>query len=83
MLFRLEDRKGAGLGLALSVLQKQLSRLPVPYNQQQEEADEVGLCRCCSALVTFTKPFVREVMRKNGDSVVTPEHEELRTELVK
>lgn len=71
------------MGLALSALQKQLSRLPVPYTGQQEEADEFGLCRCCDALAVFTKPFVEEVMRTNGNHVTTSEDKELRTELLK
>ncbi len=70
------------MGLALSALQKQLSRLPVPYTRQQEEADEYGLCRCCNALAALTKPFIEEVKRKNGN-VTTYEDEELRTELLK
>lgn len=82
VLFRLEERKAASLGLALSALQKQLSRLPVPFSQQQEEADEYGVCRCCSALAAFIKPFVEEVMAKNGSYITSPEHEELRTELL-
>nr|XP_046248348.1 glomulin-like isoform X1 [Scatophagus argus] len=84
VLLCLDQRKGACVGLALSALQKQLSRLPVPYTQQQEEADEYGLCRCCNALAAFAKPFTEEVvMRKNGNYVTTPEDEELRTELLK
>ncbi|KAE8293805.1 Glomulin FK506-binding protein-associated protein [Larimichthys crocea] len=83
VLLCLEERKAACVGLALSALQKQLSRLPVPYTGQQEEADEFGLCRCCDALAVFTKPFVEEVMRTNGNHVTTSEDKELRTELLK
>lgn len=83
MFLRLEERKAASVGLTLSALQKQMSRLPVPYTRQQEEADEYGLCRCCSALAAFTKPFVEEVKRTNGNFVTTSEDEELRTELLK
>lgn len=83
MLLRLEERKAVSVGLALSALQEQLSLLPVPYTRQQEEADEYGLCRCCSALVAFTKPFVEEVKRTNGSYVTNSEDEELRTELLK
>ncbi|KAG8003266.1 Glomulin [Nibea albiflora] len=61
VLLCLEERKAACVGLVLSALQKQLSRLPVPYTQQQEEADEFGLCRCCNALAVFTKPFIEEL----------------------
>uniref|UniRef100_A0A8C4DHE8 Glomulin, FKBP associated protein b n=1 Tax=Dicentrarchus labrax TaxID=13489 RepID=A0A8C4DHE8_DICLA len=83
VLLRLEDRKSTYLGLALSALQKQLSRLPVPYSQQQEEDDEHGLCRCCNAMAAFTKPFVEEVKRKNGNYMTSSEDEELRTVLLK
>lgn len=83
VLFRLEERKAASLGLALLALQKQLSRLPVPFSQQQEAADEYGVCRCCSALAAFLKAFIEEVMTKNGSYITSPEHKELRTELLK
>ncbi|XP_038572926.1 glomulin-like [Micropterus salmoides] len=83
VLLQLEERKAACVGLALCALQEQLTRLPVPYTQQQEEADEHGLCRCCSALAAFTKPFIEEVKRKNGNYATTSEHEELKTELLK
>lgn len=83
MLLRLDERQAASLGLALSALQKQLSRLPVPYTQQQEEADVFGLCRCCTALAELTKPFIEEVKRKDGSCVTTAEDEELKTELLK
>ncbi|XP_042272140.1 glomulin-like [Thunnus maccoyii] len=82
VLLRLDERKAASVGLALSALQKQLSRLPVPYTQQQEEADEYGLCRCCTALAVLTKPFIEEVKRKDGNSVTSTEDEELKTELL-
>ncbi|GAA6230952.1 glomulin-like [Lates japonicus] len=83
VLLRLEDRRAACLGLVLSALQKQVSQLPVPYTKQQEEADEYGLCRCCIALAEFTKSFVVEVKRKDGNYATTAEDEELRTELLK
>ncbi|XP_023272274.1 glomulin-like [Seriola lalandi dorsalis] len=83
VLLRMEGRKAARVGLVLTALQKQLLRLPVPYTKQQEEADEYGLCRCCTALAEFTKSFVEEVKGKDGNSVTTAEDEELRTELLK
>ncbi|KAM8745756.1 glomulin, FKBP associated protein b isoform 2-T2 [Acanthopagrus schlegelii] len=81
VLLCLEERRAAGVGSVLSALQKQLSRLPVPYTQRQAEADEHGLCRCCNALAAFTKPFIEVAMRKNGNYVTTSEGEELRMEL--
>uniref|UniRef100_A0A3Q3H1A1 Glomulin, FKBP associated protein b n=1 Tax=Labrus bergylta TaxID=56723 RepID=A0A3Q3H1A1_9LABR len=83
VLLQLEEGKAAGVGSALSALQKQLSRLPVPYTRQQEEADQYGVCRCCHALAAFTKPFIEEVKRKNGNYITNSEDEELRTELLK
>uniref|UniRef100_A0A3B4VJJ2 Glomulin, FKBP associated protein b n=1 Tax=Seriola dumerili TaxID=41447 RepID=A0A3B4VJJ2_SERDU len=83
VLLRMEGRKAARVGLVLAALQKQLLRLPVPYTQQQEEADEYGLCCCCTALAEFIKSFVEEVKGKDGNSVTTAEDEELRTELLK
>ncbi|XP_037624747.1 glomulin-like [Sebastes umbrosus] len=83
VLLQLDDRKAACVGLALTALQKQLSRLPVPYTRQQEEADEHGLCRCYSALAVFMKPFIEEVKRRNGNYASISEDDELRTELLK
>lgn len=83
VLLQLDDRKAESVGLVLAALQKQLTRLPVPYTHRQAEADEHGLCRCCNALAAFTKPFVEEVKRKNGSYVATSENEELRIELLK
>lgn len=82
VLLQLGDRKASCLGSALSRLQEQLSRLPVPYSRQQEEADEHGLCRCCAALAELTRPFVEEVKGRNGNHAPTAEDEELKAELL-
>uniref|UniRef100_A0A3B5QMA7 Glomulin, FKBP associated protein b n=1 Tax=Xiphophorus maculatus TaxID=8083 RepID=A0A3B5QMA7_XIPMA len=79
----LDENRAAGVGLALSALHKQLSRLPVPYTQQQEEADEHGLCCCCVALATFTRPFVDGVKKKDENCNPTPEDDELKAEILK
>ncbi|KAM6963094.1 glomulin-like [Aplochiton taeniatus] len=71
-----EDR-ASSVGLALSALQKQVSRLPVPYTQQQELDDQHGLCRCCTAMARFVEPFVDEVKRKDNAA------EEMKTEILK
>uniref|UniRef100_A0A3Q4MVH7 Glomulin, FKBP associated protein b n=1 Tax=Neolamprologus brichardi TaxID=32507 RepID=A0A3Q4MVH7_NEOBR len=83
ILLRLDEGKAACVGSTLSALQKQLSRLPVPYTEQQEEADEYGLCRCSAALTVFTEPFVEEVKRTDGNCAATAEDEELKIELLK
>ncbi|XP_063322684.1 glomulin-like [Pelmatolapia mariae] len=82
VLLRLDEGKAACVGSTLSALQKQLSRLPVPYTEQQEEADEYGLCRCSAALTVFTEPFVEEVKRTDGNCAATAEDEELKIELL-
>ncbi|XP_028258875.1 glomulin-like [Parambassis ranga] len=83
VLLRLDEKKAACVGMALSAVHKQLSRLPVPYTQKQEDADAYGLCRCCTALAVFTKPFIEEVKRKDANGVCNTEDEELKTELLK
>ncbi|XP_032427324.1 glomulin-like [Xiphophorus hellerii] len=83
VLLQLDENRAAGVGLALSALHKQLSRLPVPYTQQQEEADEHGLCCCCVALATFTRPFVDGVKKKDENCDPTPEDDELKAEILK
>ncbi|TRY96461.1 hypothetical protein DNTS_027533 [Danionella cerebrum] len=65
VLLRMNTSKGPGLALALDSLQQQISKLPVPYTQKQEQEDVYGLCRSCTALLTFVQPFVQEV--KNQD----------------
>ncbi|CAG5861666.1 unnamed protein product [Menidia menidia] len=80
VLFKLDERKAVSVGLALSALQKQLSRLPVPYTEQQEEDDELGLCRCCTALALFMEPFVEEAKKKDDPCVG---EDDLKIELLK
>uniref|UniRef100_A0A673WB07 Glomulin, FKBP associated protein b n=1 Tax=Salmo trutta TaxID=8032 RepID=A0A673WB07_SALTR len=66
VLLRLGEEKAPWVGLALAALQKQVSRLPVPYTKEQEVEDAYGLCRCCSALARFMEPFVEEVKRRDN-----------------
>ncbi|KAL6458192.1 hypothetical protein MHYP_G00334220 [Metynnis hypsauchen] len=84
VLSRLGDSKALSLGRALDALQKQISKLPVPYSRKQEQEDKYGLCRCCTALLTFVQPFVQEVKSQDIKSPVTTSNdEELRTVLLK
>ncbi|XP_060774321.1 glomulin, FKBP associated protein b [Neoarius graeffei] len=84
VLMRLGDSKPALLGLILDALQKQISKLPVPYTHKQEEEDEHGLGRCCTALLTFAQPFVQEVKHQDAKSPVTNTyHARLRTVLLR
>ncbi|XP_065120758.2 glomulin, FKBP associated protein b [Paramisgurnus dabryanus] len=83
VLLRMES-KASGLALALDSLQKQISKLPVPYSHKQEQEDEHGLCRCCSAALTFVQPFVQEA--KNQDlnlDLPTNQDSKLRATLLK
>ncbi|KAM4574271.1 glomulin, FKBP associated protein b [Fundulus diaphanus] len=82
VLLELDENQAACLGLALSALQKQLSRLPVPYTRQQEEADEHGLCRCCVALAMFTKPFIEGAKKKQDSCDPTAEEDQLKAEIL-
>ncbi|XP_057696375.1 glomulin-like isoform X2 [Corythoichthys intestinalis] len=76
-LLRLKENQASSLGSALTVLHKQLSRLPVPYTEKQEEDDLMGLGRSCHALSVLTKTFT-EAVRNNGGQ----ECREMKTELL-
>ncbi|XP_048055701.1 glomulin, FKBP associated protein b [Megalobrama amblycephala] len=71
VLLRMRESKAPGLALALDSLQKQISRLPVPYSHKQEQEDVYGLCRCCTAVLTFVQPFVQEAKNQDTNSVAT------------
>ncbi|XP_077440569.1 glomulin-like [Vanacampus margaritifer] len=73
----LDVGRASWLGSALRVLHKQLTRLPVPYTEQQEEEDRLGLGRCCQALSAFTQTFAKEVRKDGGGR-----HQEMKTELL-
>ncbi|XP_036410423.1 glomulin, FKBP associated protein a [Megalops cyprinoides] len=81
VLLKLGGKKASSVGMALSTLLTQMSRLPVPYTEEQEEEDAHGLCRCCTALLGFVGPFVEEVERDLA-SASAPD-DELRAELLK
>lgn len=84
VLMRLGDSRPALLGQALDALHKQISKLPVPYTHKQEEEDEHGLGRCCTALLTFVQPFVQEVKSQDAKRPVADTyHARLRTVLLK
>ncbi|KAL0966695.1 hypothetical protein UPYG_G00298550 [Umbra pygmaea] len=87
VLLRLGSRKSSSLGMALSTLMGQVAKLPVPQTKEQEEDDVFSLCRCCSALVTFIRPFVDEAKenRQAGftNGARTPKEDELKVELLK
>uniref|UniRef100_A0A8C6U3A5 Glomulin, FKBP associated protein a n=1 Tax=Neogobius melanostomus TaxID=47308 RepID=A0A8C6U3A5_9GOBI len=77
VLLCLGVRKASSLGMALSSVLDQLCKLPVPMTKEQEEDDVFSLCRCCSEISSFIRPFVDEA-RPSG-----AHKDELRTELLK
>ncbi|KAJ8357537.1 hypothetical protein SKAU_G00203310 [Synaphobranchus kaupii] len=81
VLLQLASKKASSVGMALSTLLAQVSRLPVPYTEEQEEADQYGLCRCCAALLSFVRPFVEEAAKGLADG--SAPDDELRSELLK
>ncbi|XP_036205295.1 glomulin isoform X2 [Myotis myotis] len=77
---KLHSNKSYSVGLALSTIWSQLSLLPVPYSKEQIQTDDYGLCRCCKALIEFTKPFVKEATDDKENSL---ENQRLKDELLK
>ncbi|KAM4556665.1 glomulin, FKBP associated protein a isoform 1-T2 [Fundulus diaphanus] len=95
VLLRLGSRKASSLGMTLSSVLDQLAKLPIPNTKEQEEHDVFSLCRCCTDLIQFVRPFVQETrLNQSGDDQLENSHrtasgqdegaeEELRTELLK
>lgn len=77
--------------MTLSSVLDQVAKLPLPYTKEQEEDDVFSLCRCCTNLITFIRPFVQEVKQNLQNSEELSEGkrmggqnmDELRTELLK
>lgn len=81
--------------MTLSSMLDQLAKLPTPNTKEQEEDDVFSLCRCCSDLIQFVRPFVHEARlnqsseNQMGNSLNTARRQdeggedELRTELLK
>lgn len=94
VLLRLGSRKPSSLGMALSSILNQLAKLPLPYTKEQEEDDIFMLCRCCTHLMNFVRPFAEEAQKNamrsreqkegkaSGDQDSNTENE-LQTELLK
>ncbi|XP_060899434.1 glomulin, FKBP associated protein a [Labrus mixtus] len=93
VLLSLGSRKASSLGMSLSSVLDQLAKLPLPHTKEQEEDDVFSLCRCCTDLTDFVRPFVQEAKlntlnlheRKEnmaGEPAAGNE-DELRTELLK
>ncbi|XP_017286258.1 glomulin, FKBP associated protein a [Kryptolebias marmoratus] len=96
VLLCLGSRKAASLGMTLSSVLDQLDKLPVPDTKEQEEDDVFSLCRCCTDLIQFARPFVQEArqtllsrgtQRENSGRTAGGQdgekEDELQTELLK
>ncbi|CAJ1071878.1 glomulin%2C FKBP associated protein a isoform X1 [Xyrichtys novacula] len=60
VLLCLGSRKASSLGMTLSSVLDQVAKLPLPHTKEQEEDDVFLLCRCCTDLTDFVRPFVHE-----------------------
>lgn len=77
--------------MTLSSVLDQVAKLPLPHTKEQEEDDIFSLCRCCTNLIAFVRPFVQEVHQnllnseEQSESKMMGGHysDELRTELLK
>lgn len=80
--------------MTLSSVLDQVAKLPLPHTKEQEEDDVFSLCRCCTDLIDFIKPFVHEARQNLLSSETQNENklagvqgrdkeDELRTELLK
>lgn len=78
----MKHKKTYSVGLSLATIQRQLSKLPVPINDEQRIQDEHELCKCCTAVSSFVKPFVDEVTQTTN-SKRNPSNNELKEELLK
>lgn len=92
VLQSLGSRKASSLGMTLSSVLDQVTKLPLPHTKEQEEDDVFSLCRCCTDLIDFVKPFVHEARQNllNNESTNKmageqgrDKEDELRTELLK
>lgn len=93
VLLCLGSRKASSLGMTLSSVLDQVAKLPLPHTKEQEEDDVFSLCRCCTDLIEFVKPFVHEARQnllKDGEqnestrkAQGSDKEDELRIELLK
>ncbi|KAK2895493.1 glomulin, FKBP associated protein a [Channa argus] len=96
VLLCLGSHKASSLGMTLSYMLDQVAKLPIPYTKEQEEDDVFSLCRCCTNLIVFVRPFVQEARQnlldneelgKSTDKMIGEQdrnkEDELRTELLK
>ncbi|XP_067892881.1 glomulin, FKBP associated protein a [Heterodontus francisci] len=82
VLLKMKHKKAYSVGLSLATIQSQLSQLPVPFTNEQCKQDVYELCKCCTAVTSFIKPFVDEVSQMT-ESKKNPSYNELKEELLK
>ncbi|XP_069795327.1 glomulin, FKBP associated protein a [Narcine bancroftii] len=82
VLLKMKHKKTYSVGLSLSTIQSQLSKLPVPIDDKQRRQDVHELCKCYMAVSSFVKPFVDEVTQ-TANSKRSPSCNELKEELLK
>ncbi|KAI4894108.1 hypothetical protein NFI96_020161, partial [Prochilodus magdalenae] len=83
VLLKLGKKKASSVGMVLSTVLSQMAQLPVPLSKEQEEDDVFGLCRCCTALLDFIRPFVEEVKENVKHSRGYFRDTELKGEILK
>uniref|UniRef100_A0A4W6FDJ1 Glomulin, FKBP associated protein a n=1 Tax=Lates calcarifer TaxID=8187 RepID=A0A4W6FDJ1_LATCA len=71
VLLCLGSRKASSLGMTLASVLDQVAKLPLPHTKEQEEDDVFSLCRCCTDLIAFVRPFVLEVRQNLMESRLT------------
>uniref|UniRef100_UPI00398E8185 glomulin, FKBP associated protein a n=1 Tax=Pristiophorus japonicus TaxID=55135 RepID=UPI00398E8185 len=82
VLLKMKHKKAYSVGLSLATIHSQLSKLPVPFTNEQRTQDAHELCKCCMAVTSFVKPFVDEVSQVT-ESKRKPSYNELKDELLK
>ncbi|KAJ8406314.1 hypothetical protein AAFF_G00305450 [Aldrovandia affinis] len=70
VLLKLGRKKASSVGMALSTLLAQVSRLPVPYTEEQEEEDVTELLKFC--MKSLSEPLLQAQLKKDLDTAETP-----------
>lgn len=92
VLLCLGSSKASSLGMTLSSVLDQIAKLPLPHTKEQEEDDVFFLCRCCTDLTEFIRPFVHQARQNalnskaHNRTTAAPhgsKEDELRIELLK
>ncbi|XP_068098713.1 glomulin [Hyperolius riggenbachi] len=81
VLLKLGNKNAYSVGLSLSTMHAQISRLPVPYTAEQIQEDKHSLCQCCLRLLQFAQPFI-DLVSQTTDPSKEANVQELRKELL-